>query len=324
MKMRAISFGAGCGAVSALLFAVISTSSPLAFPLYLVAPLPILIATLGFTQQAGLIASLTAFVATSILFTPLAGVIHAVSISLPSWFIGYLALLARPSNDPQNPEAVEWYPTGRLLLWTITLSALLTMVGVLMLGNDYDAFVASFERMLNELIAFEPALFSGLIGSDQSGSIASIAHFLALVAAPLSAALSTVISVVLLYAAGRIVNMSGLLPRPWPDLAATRLPKPALGLLLLSLILTLIGGDFFALFGRIGLASLIIGYCLQGLAVIHFLTRPIKSRRMMLVLIYSVFLFLPGWPILGFAAIGIADFFLDFRTRFTASSLPPL
>ena len=60
MNMRNYAFGAGCGAVSALLFAVIATSSPLAFPLYLVAPLPILIATLGFTHLAGLSAALVA------------------------------------------------------------------------------------------------------------------------------------------------------------------------------------------------------------------------------------------------------------------------
>jgi hypothetical protein len=320
MDIRNASFGAGCGAVSALLFAVISTSSPLAFPLYLVAPLPILIATLGFTQSAGLVATLTAFAVTSLLFSPLIGLIHAASISLPAWFIGYLALLARPSADPSTPDAIEWYPTGRLLFWTITLSAGLTVAGVLMLGNDYAAFVASFETMLNELIAFEPALFSGLMGADAAGSVAAIAHFLAIVAAPISAAISAVISVALLYAAGRIVKASGLLPRPWPDLATTHLPKLALPLLMATLVLTLIGSDFIGLFGRIGLAALLVGFCLQGLAVLHYLTRPIKSRRMILVMIYSIFLFLPGWPILGFAALGVADFWLHFRTRFTASS----
>ncbi len=322
MMLRNFGFGAGCGAVSALLFAVISTASPLAFPLYLVAPLPILIATLGFTQQAGLVASLIAFLATSFIFSPLAGVIHAISISLPSWFIGYLALLARPTEGAANDNRVEWYPIGRLLIWNIALSSALTIAGVLMLGSDYASFVDTFEKLLNELVVFEPGMFAGIVGADKTTSISTIANILALVAAPISAAISSVISVLLLYIAARIVKASDRLPRPWPDLATTSMPKIVLPVLLVCLLLTVLGSDFSGLFGRIGLASLLIGFCLQGLAVLHMVTRPLKSRRAMLVMTYSVFILLPGWPILGFAALGIADFWFDFRSRFNNPLTP--
>ncbi len=322
MMLKNFGFGAGCGAVSALLFAVISTASPIAFPLYLVAPLPILIATLGFTQQAGLVASLTAFLVTSLIFSPLAGLIHAISISLPSWFIGYLALLARPIEGADNDNKVEWYPIGRLLIWNIALSAVLTIAGVLMLGSDYASFVDAFEKLLNELVEFEPAMFAGIVGADKASSISMIANILALVAAPISAAISSMISVGLLYGAARIVKASDRLPRPWPDLATTAMPKITLPIFLACLILTIVGSDFIGLFGRIGLASLLVGFCLQGLAVLHMVTRPIKSRRAMLFMIYSVFILLPGWPILGFAALGIADFWFDFRSRFNKPLTP--
>jgi len=319
MKLVNLAFGAGCGAVSALLFAVISTASPLAFPLYLIAPLPILIATLGFTQQAGLTATFIASIATALIFSPLAGLIHAVSISLPSWFIGYLALLARPTEGADNDNHVEWYPLGRLLLWNIALSAALTIAGVWMLGSDYASFVEAFEKLLNELVIFEPTMFAGLVGADTASSISTIANILALIAAPISAAISTAIAVLLLYLAARIVKASDRLPRPWPDIAATAMPKIALPIFFVCLILVVFGTDFIGLFGRIGLASLLVGFCLQGLAVLHRITRPLKSRRVMLVMIYSVFILLPGWPILGFAALGIADFWFDFRSRFNKS-----
>jgi len=315
MLLRNFGFGAGCGAVSALLFAVISTSSPLAFPLYLVAPLPILIATLGFTQQAGLVAALTSFVATAVIFSPLAGLIHAVSISLPSWFIGYLALLARPIEGADTTNDVEWYPLGRLLIWNIALSTTLTIAGVWMLGSDYASFVDAFEKLLHELVAFEPGILAGMVSTDKTSSIGTIANILALVAAPISAAISLVTSVALLYIAARIVKASGRLSRPWPDFATTKMPKITLPIFLACLVLTLLGSDFIGLFGRIGLAALLIGFCFQGLAVLHMVTRPIKSRRVMLLMIYSVFILLPGWPILGFAALGIADFWFDFRSR---------
>ncbi len=319
MNMRNYAFGAGCGAVSALLFAVIATSSPLAFPLYLVAPLPILIATLGFTHQAGLTAALVAFLVTSLVFSPLAGTVHALSIGFPSWLMGYLALLARST---ENSENAEWYPLGRLLMWNVALSVMLTFTGALMLGTDYPSFVASFEELIGEMITLEPALFGTLATGDQAGTIAAIANVMALLAAPISAAISTTLSVLLLYIAGRIVKASGRLPRPWPDLASVSLPKVALPVFLLCLMLTATASDFAGLFGRIGFAALLIAYCLQGLAILHKISRPIKSRRAILVMIYSVFVLLPGWPILGFAVLGIADVWFVFRSRFPGADLP--
>jgi len=322
MNLKNLLFGAGSGAVSALLFAVIASASPLAFPLYLAAPLPILIATLGFTYQAGLMAAAVAFALTSLVFSPLAGAIHAISISLPSWFIGYLALLARPVAEGEDEASAEWYPIGRLLLWNIAITVGLTCAGALMLATDYPSFIKSFEGVISDIMTLEPALFGHLEGADRAASIFAIAQFMALLAAPLSAAISTILSVGLLYLGARIVKASGRLPRPWPDLARLALPKIALPLLLLCLLLTAIASEFAGLFGRIGLAALLVGFCLQGLAVLHMITRPIKSRRAILAMIYSVFILLPGWPVLGFSALGVADIWINFRTRFPNPTLP--
>jgi len=236
--------------------------------------------------------------------------------------VGYLTLLARPIEGADNDNSVEWYPLGRLLLWNIALAAALTVAGVWMLGSDYASFVEAFEKLLNELVIFEPTMFAGLVGADKVSSISTIANILALIAAPISAAISAAISVLLLYVAARIVKASDRLPRPWPDLATTAMPKVTLPVFLACLILVVLGADFIGLFGRIGLASLLVGFCLQGLAVLHMITRPLKSRRVMLVMIYSVFILLPGWPILGFAALGIADFWFNFRSRFNTAASP--
>jgi hypothetical protein len=321
MNIRNYAFGVGCGAVSALLFAVIATSSPLAFPLYLLAPLPLLIATLGFTHQAGLVAGIVAFLLTALFFSPLAGLVHLLSIGFPAWLMGYLTLLARPVDATGQSE---WYPIGRLLLWNVALTVTLTFIGALLLGSDYSAFVASFEQLIGEMVALEPALFGHLTVDNPATSIAAIAHVMALLAAPISAAVSTVLTVLLLYGAGRIVRASGRLPRPWPDLTALSLPKIALPILFLCLALTVLATDFAGLFGRIGLAALLVAFCLQGLAILHHITRPIKSRRAILFMMYSVFVFLPGWPILGFALLGIADTWFDIRTRFSTSANPSL
>ena len=55
MQRYAVAFGAGCAA--AFLFAVSAESSPLAMLLAYLAPLPIMIATLGWGLDAGAIAA---------------------------------------------------------------------------------------------------------------------------------------------------------------------------------------------------------------------------------------------------------------------------
>jgi len=316
-----LSFGAGCGAVSALLFAVISTGSPLAFLLYLIAPLPILIATLGFGHQAGLVATLVSLAVTALIFSPFTGIVQALSIGLPSWFTAYLLLLGR-SSPSDDPVTMEWYPLGRVVLWVVGLSSAITLIGALLIAPNYESFVATFGRAVDVVLTYDPDLVQGLSADDKAQFLRSLSSLLANIAAPISAAASVVISVILLWVAGRIVDASGRLPRPWPDLSTMALPRLAVPALVLSLALAIAAQDYPALAGRIVLASLIIGFCLQGLAVLHAITRPLKSRRSLLFAIYLVFVLLPGWPVIGIALLGIADMWLSFRTRFSTLPLP--
>ncbi len=320
-NIRNLGFGAGCGAVSALLFAVISTGSPLALILYLIAPLPILIATLGFGHHAGLAATLFAFAVTALIFSPLAGVMQAVSIGLPAWFSSYLLLLGRPSANGTETNPMEWYPLGRVLLWIIGLSAGLTIAGAVLIAPTYADFIETFGRAVDVVLTYDPDLVAGLSPDDRAQMVTTLASLMANIAAPISAAASVLISVVLLWVAGRIVQASGRMPRPWPDLASTALPRLAVPALILCVGLSIGAHDYPALAGRVGLAALAMGFCLQGLAVLHAISRPLKSRRGLLFALYLSFVVLPGWPILGFALIGIADVWFSFRTRFSTASL---
>jgi hypothetical protein len=150
-----------------------------------------------------------------------------------------------------------------------------------------------------------------------------MADIFAAVAAPLSAAISVIVSILLLYCAARIVRASGRLPRPWPDLAATTMPKLVLPLTVALIALSIFTTDYTALFARTALAALVIGLCCQGLAVLHGLTRPLKSRRALLGLLYASFLLLPGWPVIGCALLGLADLWFRFRERRFSPLEPP-
>ena len=135
--MNFVATGIGAGLVSALLIAVVIKATPLAAVLYLLAPIPVLIASLGWNHRSGLVAGIVGGVAIALILSPLSGIGFALVTALPAWWLAYLALLGRPGAD----GTMEWYPVGRLLVW-IAATAALTIIaaGVISTGGDYGAF----------------------------------------------------------------------------------------------------------------------------------------------------------------------------------------
>lgn len=315
---KIIGIGAGAGFVSALLFAVVVTGNPLAILLYALAPLPVLLASLGWNHRAGLVASAVGALCIA-LIAPAGGLVFAVTVALPSWWISYLLLLARPEAG-----AVEWYPLGRLLAWMAGIAAAVTLLVAVLVGDgDYAAFVHTFERAALRLNDIRPGVFEGLAEGEMQGQIAALGRLLAVAAPPVSAGLSVLASVVLLYGAARIVAASGRLPRPWGGLAQIRLPRILVPALALAVVLGLLLSGFLALGVRSLAASLLMAFCLQGLAVIHALTVGVAGRGGILTGVYLTFVLLPGWPVLLYALVGLVDSFMDLRARRAGRPPPP-
>src|SRR2546430_8821329 len=84
--MQVVLVGVGAGAAAALLFASVISGSIAAIFLFYLAPLPILIAALGFSHIAGLIAAAVATAVGTILFRPL--FIAAPVIPFGGWWVG--------------------------------------------------------------------------------------------------------------------------------------------------------------------------------------------------------------------------------------------
>src|ERR1044071_3436786 len=112
--MQIVLVGLGAGAAASLLFASVASGSLAAIFLFYLAPLPILIAALGWSHWAGLIAA--SVVAAVIGYLSGLFFISVFVIAFGAWWLGYLALLARPATNGGG-EALEWYPVGRLVLW---------------------------------------------------------------------------------------------------------------------------------------------------------------------------------------------------------------
>src|SRR3954471_13006141 len=99
--------GIGAGAAAALLFASLASGSVFALVLFYLAPLPILIAGIGWNFVAGLIATVVASFCLALALNFYSGLTFLVGIGLPAWWFGYLALLARPADGAAR-EVLEW------------------------------------------------------------------------------------------------------------------------------------------------------------------------------------------------------------------------
>src|SRR5262249_49171321 len=116
--------GLGAGACSALLFASMLSKSILAIGLFYLSPLPILIVALGWSHWAGLLAAVAAAASLAFAIDGFYFLVFLISVGLPGWWLGYLALLARPAanqGEQGNAAEIEWYPPGRLVVWSAAL-----------------------------------------------------------------------------------------------------------------------------------------------------------------------------------------------------------
>jgi hypothetical protein len=308
----------GAGAAAALLFASIVSGSLLAFLLFYLAPLPILIAALGWSHLAGLVAAISAAAALGLVFGPMFSLAFMIGIGLPAWWLGYLALLARPGD-----QGLEWYPVGRLVVWTALLGTLIAAIGVLNIGTDADSFHAALKNGFESILRLQtrtpadaPLQIPGV------KDVNAFLDLLVLTMPPAFAVLATLTSVVNLWLAGKIVKVSGRLKRPWPNIPDMRFPAFAGILLAAAIILSFFSG-LLGIVGGILAACLLMAYAVLGFAVLHAITRDVAGRALMLAGVYAAILLVTGWPILLMTLLGLADTALDIRGRMARKRGPP-
>lgn len=316
-----IAIGFCAASAAALLFASIASGSPAAVLLAQLSSLPILIAGLGWSHWAALVAAISAAGGLALYFGGYLFVIFLLSVGLPAWWLSYLSLLARSSGNGSG--LVEWYPAGRLVLWATMLGAGITAIGVIKLGSTEAGFEAvlkaGFERFLrlqSGTADGEPLTLPGI--SDPNGFL----DILVLVIPPAAAATASVTNVVNLWLAAKVVHMSDRLPRPWPDLAQLRCPAVAtiafVAVLAAGSILTELPGVLC----RITAASLLVTLVLVGFAVLHALTRRLQSRFFVLASAYAAVLVFQ-WPVLIVLLLGLTDPLLNLRARVATTRGPP-
>ncbi len=311
----------GAGAVSALLFGVVAVGSPAGMLLSYLAPLPILIVALGWHHLVGLLAAISGALILSFVLRSSAGLAFALGPALPAWWIAYLALLGRA--DPRRGVALDWMPSGRLLLWTgVTGSAIAVAAAVGLGSGDYAHFIDMLRQATDALLRSE-------IGMPRQGAAETIGgvpsetlvRLLVLITPVVAAAVFSLTLALNVWLGAKIVFMSGRLPRPWPEIAELRMPPAALILLGAGFLASLFAG-WLGVAGRALAGGLIMMFALQGLALVHLITRGKQGRPALLALTY-LFTILLGHILLPLLAVaGMLDTATPLRQRLTRNHNP--
>jgi hypothetical protein len=320
--LQVILIGIGAGAASALLFASVVSGSALSILLFYVASLPILITTIGWSSLAGLIAAAFAAIGLGIAIDWRFTIAFTLGVGAPAWWLGYLAMLARPGEPDANgnPSEIEWYPAGRLILWTAILGGLGVAILIPYLGLDKATFESalrtSFQRMLRAQTSADGSLqIPGV--KDPKALLDLLVTFMPLAAAMLG----TIVHMFNLWLAGRIVRTSGRLRRTWPDLPLMEFPPAAAGMVAVALAASFLP-DIIGVIGGVFAVALLTAYGALGLAVVHAITRGTNGRLFILIAVYLLIVF-QGWPILLFSLLGLIDTGADIRGRVARWRGPP-
>ncbi|CAN5187576.1 DUF2232 domain-containing protein [soil metagenome] len=304
------------GLASATMFASIISGAMISLVLFYLAPLPLMVAALGWGSTTALIGGVIAALGLGFIFGLPYMAAFALTVALPAWWLGHLTLLARPvSNDPQLANiapVLDWYPTGRILAWIAVFASITTISALLTLGTDADAINAALRSFLIRVLG------------NRSGTTPEtdrVVDALVVVGPSIATIIAMVLLTLNLWLSAKITTTSGRMKRPWPDLRITTLPRPILAALLIAVALCFVGG-LLALVAQIVSSALLMAYAVTGFAVLHTVTQAFSGRAFVLGAAYAATLFI-GWPLLGMISLGLADAVFGIRQAYWTRRGPP-
>ena len=312
--------GIGAGAAAALLFASVISGSWLSIPLFYLAPLPIMIAGLGWSHWAAMTAALAGAIGLGAVFGTVFLLAFAAGAGFPAWCLGYLAMLARPgastNGSGQGAASFEWYPPGRLVVWAAVLGVLVVIVAIPNFGIDADSFRVGLRDALNAIMRVNNGT-----PARTGGNTERLLEILVNAIPPAAAVLATITNLLNLWLAARVVKFSGRLARPWPQLSSMTFPPLMTAALGVAIILSFLDA-MLGIVGGIVAASLLLAYGVLGFAVLHAITQGMSARPLVLSITYAG-VFLLGWPMLALCLLGLIDTAIGLRGRVSAKRGPP-
>jgi hypothetical protein len=334
----------GSGLAATLLFASLRQGTYPALFLASLSPLPLMIATLGFGHATGLGAAavavltfvtLIAAVAApqngwveAILTASLGGLIFAACQALPAWWLAHLAGLSRsdaalPWTERRKVKGRErdYYPLGHIVLNAALIGFTIAAVTTLAASLTQPTFQTGLDKAAAKIAPFVVQA----IGSYQLPNGVdplALSRLVVRMMPPVAASMIFLVLLINLWLAGRVVQVSNRLPRPWPDIAhELRVPR-LLGLALLATSALCLVGGLAGMIAGIATAVLAILFAMQGLCVVHDLSRGNRFRSAFLCGLYLALALLMPWPVVVFTLVGLIEAGFCLRDRKAAAAAP--
>jgi hypothetical protein len=313
----------GAGLAGALLFVASAKGTLLALLLAYFAPLPLMIASLGFGQWTGLVGALLGSGLIATLLYPSIGIVYAIGIALPAWLVCAAALRGAPPLEPvsprrpavQNAPAVPNAAPMRALTAGTVLFAASLSIGALVFAAANGGLNSALNQLTDQLAPIVRELKNATTSLPENLDADRLARLLVRLLIPAMAGSGLLLIMANFWLAARTVHISARLPTPWPDIPYNlRLPVPFAAALVPAIGLIFIGHEI-GFVAAIVAAALATALSLQGLAVMHDLTRGMSARTPILFGAYLLLSLIPPWPMPIFTIIGLIDAALGLRER---------
>jgi hypothetical protein len=306
--VQGILVGLVAGLAAALLFVALFGGTPLGIPLFILTGVPIAIAGFGWGIVAALVAAAVGIAVATFLTDFTGAAIFAVIFAIPVTWTTAAVILPRLAS-----RGGGWRPLGQVLTHAAVAMGLAVIGLGLIVGYDPATLTGEITSALADLAA---SADTGA-GAGAAPTAADLQPFVALnvMLMPASVAIVGLAVIVLdLYLAAKSVRLSGGLKRPEENLSAATLPIAVPAAFVGATALAFAPGSFGhaaeAIAGALGGAL-----AMNGLAVIHALTRGVSGRVAILSTVYALLVPLSGLMIAILTVIGLIESVFHIRSR---------
>lgn len=309
MLGQAILLSIASGIAAALLSGVLTPGSMLSALLSFIAPLPLMIAGLGWHPLVAALGALVGCLLMDIALSSKAALYFGLLIGLPSYLICEMTLRLPVMAD--TGEAISTgRRTGGFVFGVIgAYAVLVTLIGALSIDVSFDAFQTKLATAVESL--FRSMFESGPGRLPQGFDIIAMSKVYAYIMPAMLTMLVCAMLTVSLWLAQKVVARSGRLPFPLFPAYLIALPREVMFVFIGALLISRLGG-YIGLLASLVLVATSFAFVMAGLSLLHFRTLGRKDRP---------FLIWAGWiavtifvlPTFLFAIAGGLDSVFDFR-----------
>ena len=272
------------------------------------------------SSKIAALAVLVATLAVSLIGSPLAGIVFALTSVAPAALLVHLSLLRRDSG----PVDGQWFPIGTVVASAAALAGCIVGAAFVAAAGEAQSLIKLKAGIADAVRAAVKAGFTGLPSGQPLSEVdlATLSDLMLNLMPGVSAALWLAAMLLCLWIAGHVALAGGQLRRPWPALSLMRFPV-GLPLVLAASLAAAAFADGIPRLVALGFAgAFYAAYTLLGLAIVHHLTRRLSWRNPALTAVYVALLVLVT-PVSMLLVLGaLIDTFKPLRTPSAAPPVP--